>query len=289
MNIDSFQYRLFEGGGFMNTEQILHDLYVRIGKNITYLRNNSNITQDDLASALRINSQSLISQYEHAKKAPSIERIADFCEYFNISLEDMLFKDFSSLETKENMLAESHISAPIQKCAGRTYYGYYIKESEHYNDGIAQVISKISRFEIEIQQTNLSHQASVILLLPDSGNQDKIDGVLHMDESYAYIACYDKNIDFFFGLTFFYHRQRKSKRYIGGMALLQTLDCHILPISQLCIISSNAISFKHYSELQKLLEIDINNTTNKNLSRRTLSSKAILRLTKEKDNAVLIG
>lgn len=68
--------------------------------------------------------------------------------------------------------------------------------------------------------------------------------------------------------------------------MLQTLDCHILPISQLCIISSNAISFKHYSELQKLLEIDIYNTTNKNLSRRTLSSKAIFRLTKEKDNAV---
>ena len=55
-------------------------------KNIIYLRNNSDITQDDLASALRINSQSLISQYEHAKKAPSIERIADFCEYFNISV-----------------------------------------------------------------------------------------------------------------------------------------------------------------------------------------------------------
>lgn len=265
----------------MRIEEDLNTIYVRLGKNIAYLRKSHDLTQEELAAVLNINSQALVSQYEHAKKVLSLERISDFCSFFGVSLEDMLFKDFSGVESKKNVDVSSQFTAPIQKCAGRTYYGYYLKEQ---NKGSSQFVSKITSFEIEVLQTELSHQAPVKLFLPNAKSDNGIDGSLCMDESYAYISCHDENTDFFLGLTFFYHRQRQSNKYVGGMALLQTLDYHILPVSQFCIVSSNAISSKRYSELRNLLELNTDMTKNNRLSKRVLSSNAILRLTKERDS-----
>lgn len=67
------------------------------------------------------------------------------------------------------------------------------------------------------------------------------------------------------------------------MALLQTLDYHILPVSQFCILSCNAISSRRYTELRNLLEFNKGRIKKRGLSKRVLSSNAILRLTKEKD------
>lgn len=267
----------------MRADKDLHTLYVRLGKNIAYLRKNHELTQEELAAALNINSQALVSQYEHAKKVLSLERIADFCSFFDVSLKDMLFKDFSGFESKKSVNADSQLTTPIQKCAGRTYYGYYLKEQ---NKDSSQFTAKITRFEIEVLQTELSHQAPVRLFLPNAKSDNGIDGMLYMDESYAYISCHDENTDFFLGLTFFYHRQRQSNKYVGGMALLQTLDYHILPVSQLCIVSINAISSKRYHELRNLLELNTDETKSSRLSKRVLSSNAILRLTKERDSLV---
>ena len=269
----------------MNTDQNLHALYVKLGANIAYLRKERNLTQEELATALNVHSQSLISQYEHARKALSLERIADFCSYFNVSLEEMLFKDFSGFESRKTENTDSQITTPIQKCSGRTYYCYYLKEQ---NKGKFQFTTQIARFEIAVLQSELSHQAPVKLVISSEKKHNEIDGLLRMDESYAYISCHDESTDFFLGLTFFYHRQRrKSEKYAGGMALLQTLDYHILPVSQLCIVSSNAISSKRYPELKKFLEIDTNPNRNINPSKHVFSSKAILRLTKEKDSLVV--
>lgn len=197
----------------MGVEEDLNRIYVRLGKNIAYLRKSHDLTQEKLAAVLNINSQALVSQYEHAKKALSLERISDFCSFFGVSLEDMLFKDFSGFESPQNVDVSSQVTAPIQKCAGRTYYGYYLKEQ---NKGSSQFVSKITSFEIEVLQTELSHQAPVKLFLPNAKSDNGIDGSLCMDESYAYISCHDENTDFFLGLTFFYHRQRQSNKYAGG-------------------------------------------------------------------------
>ena len=67
---------------------------------------------------------------------------------------------------------------------------------------------------------------------------------------------------------------------------MQTLDYHILPIGQYCILSSNSISTRHNSELKKLLQIDFNTNKSAKLSNRSFSSDALLRLTKAKDTAV---
>ena len=268
----------------MNTDQNLHALYVRLGVNIAYLRKERNLTQEELATALNVHSQSLISQYEHARKALSLERIADFCSYFNVSLEEMLFKDFSGFESRKTENTDSQITTPIQKCSGRTYYCYYLKEQ---NKGKFQFTTQIARFEIAVLQSELSHQAPVKLVISSEKKHNEIDGLLRMDESYAYISCHDESTDFFLGLTFFFFFLRlKSEKYAGGMAFLQTLDYHILPFSLLCIVSSNAISSKRYPELKKFLEIDTNPNRNINPSKHVFSSKAILRLTKEKDSLV---
>ena len=159
----------------------------------------------------------------------------------------MLFRDFLYIEQIKLSNNEVKTTTPIQKCAGNTYYGYYLKEQ---NKGCSEFSSQIACFEMDVLHSTLSHEAPVKLFLSNDRNSGGVNGTLHMDESYAYVICHDLEKDSFWGLTFFYHRQRKRKKYIGGMALLQTLDYHILPISQFCILSTNAISSKNNLELK---------------------------------------
>lgn len=231
----------------MDTDYNLQELYERVGRNIAYLRKCKKLTQEEFAYHLNIHSQALVSQYEYAKKSLTLERIIEFCSFFEVPLEDMLFRDFLYIEQIKLSNNEVKTTTPIQKCAGNTYYGYYLKEQ---NKGCSEFSSQIACFEMDVLHSTLSHEAPVKLFLSNDRNSGGVNGTLHMDESYAYVICHDLEKDSFWGLTFFYHRQRKRKKYIGGMALLQTLDYHILPISQFCILSTNAISSKHNLELK---------------------------------------
>lgn len=78
----------------------LSELYERIGRNIAYLRKSRKLTQQEFANKLHIHSQSLVSQYEHAKKSLTFEKVVDFCVFFDVNLEDMLFQDFSNKRKK---------------------------------------------------------------------------------------------------------------------------------------------------------------------------------------------
>ena len=266
----------------------LSELYERIGRNIAYLRKSRKLTQQEFANKLHIHSQSLVSQYENAKKPLTFEKVVDFCVFFDVNLEDMLFQDFSNKEknhsVEQTAERKTYATSPIQKCAGRTYYAYYIKEQ---NKNSSEFSSRIATFTMNVMHTSLSHEAQVELaFLNDRKERYVVKGILRMDESYAYVICHDLERDFFWELTFFYYRQGKRKFYSGGMALLQTLDYHVLPISQFCILSSNAIASKRLPELKALLQIDFKSSHNRKLSNRCLSSDAILRLTKEKESAV---
>ena len=79
-----------------------------------------------------------------------------------------------------------------------------------------------------------------------------IDGMLYMDESYAYVESHNLKKDFFFELTFFYHRRSDMPKYKGGMGLLQKMDYHRLPVCQFCVISQNAIAAKNLNSLKNL-------------------------------------
>ena len=112
----------------MDTDYNLQELYERVGRNIAYLRKCKKLTQEEFAYHLNIHSQALVSQYEHAKKSLTLERIIEFCSFFEVPLEDMLFRDFLYIEQIKLSNNEVKTTTPIQKCAGNTYYGYYLKE-----------------------------------------------------------------------------------------------------------------------------------------------------------------
>lgn len=263
----------------------LKKIYERVGNNISFLRKKRGFTQDELASEMCIHSQSLVSQYENAKKAMTLEKIKEFCDFFEVSLSDMLFTDFSNTKDNEQIENQSlYNSGPISKCANRTYYGYYIKEQ---NNGDADFSTEIASFEIDVLSATSQHNAPVRIFL-NGRDQTCYNGMIYMDESYAYVVCHDWEKDWFWQLTFYYHRKRQSPRYLGGMAMLQTLDFHLLPTSRLCILSINAIASRHNADLQKMLKVDPMPKAKTKLSYRELSSFAVLRLTKEKDRHVFL-
>ena len=83
----------------------------------------------------------------------------------------MLFKDFSGFESRKTENTDSQITTPIQKCSGRTYYCYYLKEQ---NKGKFQFTTQIARFEIAVLQSELSHQAPVKLVISSEKNIMKL-------------------------------------------------------------------------------------------------------------------
>lgn len=96
----------------------LSELYERIGRNIAYLRKSRKLTQQEFANKLHIHSQSLVSQYENAKKSLTFEKVVDFCVFFDVNLEDMLFQDFSNKEKiilSNKLLSERHMLQVLYK------------------------------------------------------------------------------------------------------------------------------------------------------------------------------
>lgn len=72
----------------------LSELYERIGRNIAYLRKSRKLTQQEFANKLHIHSQSLVSQYENAKKSLTFEKVVDFCVFSMSILKICYFKTF---------------------------------------------------------------------------------------------------------------------------------------------------------------------------------------------------
>ena len=103
----------------------------------------------------------------------------------------------------------SNREAPIQKCTGRTYYAYYLKEQ---NKGSTDFVSQVFCFRMEVFAATSTHEAPAKLAV---SNDNFIAGTLWMDESYAYATFHEPGKDLFWGLTFFYHRQRDRKKYAG--------------------------------------------------------------------------
>jgi len=69
-----------------------------ISENIKYLRKVKNLTQDDLASKIGVK-RSVIGSYEEARAIPKLALLQALAYYFDVSLNDLLDKDLSSIET----------------------------------------------------------------------------------------------------------------------------------------------------------------------------------------------
>ena len=66
------------------------------GKNLKYIRKQREWTQEEMANQLQIK-RSLVGAYEEERAEPRLEVQESICALFNISLEDFLFKDLSTL------------------------------------------------------------------------------------------------------------------------------------------------------------------------------------------------
>ena len=264
----------------MDNDNSLLPLYERVGNNISFLRTQRNLTQEQIAVDLDI-SQAMVSQYETGKRKPSLTTLNRIADYFDISLQEFIFKDFYKEQLQGNDSTLSIVETdPIFKCSNSTYYCYYIKEQ---SDGENKVIWQIDSFCLNIGNPITSHSAKANILFFKSGYQR--DSVLEMDGKYAYITSHEFRKDFFLHLTFFYYRDRPSPKYLGGIGLLQRFDYNLLPVCQYCIISRNAIGDKKLKDLTKFLTISEGNSPIKN-SHRKFSSSAVLRLTKALDASV---
>ena len=70
------------------------------GDNIKHLRRRENITQETLAKALNV-TPSTVSYWEGTKRRPvNLLVLKALCEYFKVSLGDLLLTDLSKKETK---------------------------------------------------------------------------------------------------------------------------------------------------------------------------------------------
>lgn len=254
----------------------LKQIYRRIGRNIAFFRKKNELKQENLGHELGI-SQGLISQYETAKKSPSLETIVKFSDYFKIPLKEFMFTEFS---IDDNILPETrnydYDLRPIAKCAKQSYFCYYIKEQ---NKGTFEVNSKVSYFSIHVLESLSDNTAQATLLFPEKNHT--YNAILSLDDRYAYLECHEFQRDYFFHLTFYYHKSRSRAVYSGGIGLMQRLDANELPVFQFCVISRKLISEQKQAEILQFLKI--NEESNIQLPRRKFSSGGVLRLTKSLD------
>lgn len=96
----------------------LSELYERIGRNIAYLRKSRKLTQQEFANKLHIHSQSLVSQYENAKKSLTFEKVVDFVFFSMSILKICYFKTFrikKKIILSNKLLSERHMLQVLYK------------------------------------------------------------------------------------------------------------------------------------------------------------------------------
>lgn len=72
---------------------------MHIGNNIKYLRKGKGLTQIELGELFSITGTQ-VSAYESGKSAPSFEGLLKLSEYFNVSLDDLVYKDLTKEDAR---------------------------------------------------------------------------------------------------------------------------------------------------------------------------------------------
>ena len=75
----------------------------KVSKNITKLRNEKNLTQEDIAKELFVTRQT-VSSWESGRTHPDIETLVKLSEIFSVSTEELIYgkTKFMSSQEKEN-------------------------------------------------------------------------------------------------------------------------------------------------------------------------------------------
>lgn len=142
------------------------DIY-RVGKNITRLRKENNLTQDDLAEKLFVTRQAL-SKWENGLSYPSIDVIFELCKIFNVSFEELLLvneeikldPDNPFIGHDRNFIINSIINKTIDVDVINILYLCSKKERIMI---LKAIKDKILDVDIELLKTRLSMQELVYL------------------------------------------------------------------------------------------------------------------------------
>ncbi len=73
---------------------------MNIGEKIAYLRNKAGMSQDSLAEALNISRQS-VSKWEKGNSLPQIDKLAELCNLFSISADELIRDEISLIQASE--------------------------------------------------------------------------------------------------------------------------------------------------------------------------------------------
>lgn len=190
----------------------------RISNNIKYYRKVNHITQSKLSELTGI-SQSTISDYENEKKM-SLSVLFQISKALNISINELLFSDELSIKNS--------ISFPVSKFINQTYFCYYIKNSS------------VKHFKMKIFNYKSPHNANIKIKFANL--KIWLTGELYLDDKLAVVIMKIPEKNKHYILTFNYFHDSANEKYLGGVALFQTINAeNNSPQIQFCVISNKEL------------------------------------------------
>lgn len=86
---------------------------IRIGENISFLRKEKGLTQDELAKELNVSNQA-VSKWEAGKCCPDIELLPLLAHFFGVSIDELLVSKCLTTATPTNKSADPVISRALK-------------------------------------------------------------------------------------------------------------------------------------------------------------------------------
>ena len=109
---------------------ILGGFYMNFGKNLRILRKENNLGQADLARILNYNTFSTVQKWEEGSGYPRVDTLIRIAEYFNVSIDNLLYSDYSRKVTPV-------VPVPIIGIV-KGGYGYYPRQELYGYEYVSQ-------------------------------------------------------------------------------------------------------------------------------------------------------
>lgn len=96
---------------------------IQLANNLRYLRKKRNLTQEDIGNILNISRQAY-SNYENCTRTPDLDTLLWLCDFYKVSLDDLVLEDIKSNLYSAGNLSESISSyhVGIDKNTGNKIY-----------------------------------------------------------------------------------------------------------------------------------------------------------------------
>ena len=100
---------------------------LKIGEQITFLRKQKGLTQEQVAQALGVSNQA-VSKWESAQCSPDIQLLPEIAQYFNVSIDRLM--GYNSPDTIENVYL--NIKALFEKIPEKEVFHEACKLCDQY-------------------------------------------------------------------------------------------------------------------------------------------------------------